>query len=277
MAEPQPSAPPVEVDQMARLQAILDQYEISIAEANDLVLLQDYEIIFIADDSGSMNTCSVPPHERRLGVRMPTRWDELKETILQVIDIACCFDEDGVDVYFLNRPAVKNITSRDDPNLLEALAPKPSGRTPLSDVLCKVIAEHSTSERPVLCVVATDGEPDDGPLVFMSVIALVLREERTKFRFQVLACTDDEESIGWLNAFDAKFDEVDVTDDYYSERKEVLAAGKCKQFKRSDWVIKALLGPISTKFDQWDEPATPPVKPAQQQRAAPPQQQQQQQ
>lgn len=52
---------------------------------------------------------------------------------------------------------------------------------------------------------------------------------------------------------DKNFAEVDCVDDYYSEKAEVLAAKKTVRFTRGDWLIKALLGPISNKFDGWDE------------------------
>jgi len=75
-----------------------------------------------------------------------------------------------------------------------------------------------------------------------------------------MACTDDEASVGWLNDLDERFTEVDVTDDYYSEREEVLRARKVAKFTRGDWLIKALLGPVSAKFDAWDEGGGPPGK-----------------
>merc|ERR1719336_3283165 len=45
---------------MDKLNGILDRFEISIAEANDLVVLQDYEIVIICDDSGSMSGAAQP-------------------------------------------------------------------------------------------------------------------------------------------------------------------------------------------------------------------------
>ena len=239
---------------MQRLENVLSEFEITIASASDLVLLEDYEIVFVADDSGSMSISSIPVSERKLGQPNPSRWDELKNTMYQIIDLACCFDEDGVDVYFLNRPHVKGIHSRDDPQLMAALQPKPQGTTPLTETLLEVMQDYNDKERPVLVIIATDGEPNGGPGPFVSVITKAITTLPTPFKFQIMACTDDDDQIGWLNTFDDLLDEVDVTDDYISERREVLAAGRCTQFKRSDWVIKALLGPISRKFDAWDEP-----------------------
>ena len=239
------------------LQAILQKYEITIADANDLVLLQDYEIVFIADDSGSMQLCSVPPNERRLGAQMPSRWDELCETIRVVSELACCFDADGIDIHFLNRPSVRNITSVRDPRLVQALAAPPAGTTPLTEKVQTVLREHAQTEKPVLMMIATDGEPNSGPQKFKNVIRNAINKtDGCTFKFQILACTEDDDQVAWLNEFDDATEGLDVTDDYYSERKEVLAAGRVSTFKRSDWVIKALLGPISSKYDKLDQRPT---------------------
>merc|ERR1719359_499355 len=99
-AEPKPEDPNAK---MRRLAEILERFEISIAEANDLVVLEDYEIVLICDDSGSMTMASLPPAQRKLGVPTPSRWDELKETVSLIIDLGNCFDDSGLDLYFLNR------------------------------------------------------------------------------------------------------------------------------------------------------------------------------
>ncbi|CAJ1365508.1 unnamed protein product, partial [Effrenium voratum] len=88
---------------MGRLQQILQRFEVSIAEANDLTALEDYEIVLILDDSGSMNTAAKPPSQRTLFEAGETRWDELKQTVLLLVELACCFDRTGVDMFFLNR------------------------------------------------------------------------------------------------------------------------------------------------------------------------------
>eukprot|EP01061_Rhynchopus_euleeides_P047862 TRINITY_DN988_c0_g1_i2.p1 TRINITY_DN988_c0_g1~~TRINITY_DN988_c0_g1_i2.p1 ORF type:complete len:307 (+),score=129.12 TRINITY_DN988_c0_g1_i2:38-922(+) len=251
---------------MQKLGEVLSRHNITIADANDLVLLQGYEIVIIADDSGSMSLSSVPQNQRRLGQREPSRWEELGGTLQMVVELATCFDKDGLDIFFLNRPSLHGIKSRDDPSLVAALAQPPAGGTPLTETLQNVVARFSgSSEKPVLLLIATDGEPNGGPNRFMSTIRDVIHKKttRTTFKFQILACTDDESQIGWLNVFDAEFDAVDVTDDYHSEKQEVMRTGKCPTFNRGDWIIKALLGPISTKFDAWDEPNARPQQPPQ--------------
>merc|ERR1712048_971560 len=72
-------------------------------------------------------------------------------------------------------------------------------------------------------------------------------------RYQLLACSDQDRDIAWMNDLDDEFGEVDCTDDYESEKKEVLGVGLTDKFEKSDWLMKALLGPVSKKFDAWDE------------------------
>merc|ERR1719229_1917542 len=74
-----------------------------------------------------------------------------------------------------------------------------------------------------------------------------------KIRVQIMVCTAEDDEIEWLNGLDRELKEVDVTDDYIAERREVLRAGLAPKFTRGDWCMKAMLGPISHKFDKWDE------------------------
>eukprot|EP00435_Cladocopium_sp_Y103_P028053 s1200_g7.t1 len=73
-----PPHSPMSAERHARLQQILNRFEVSIAEANDLAVLEDYEIVLILDDSGSMNASSKPPEQRSLMQASTTRWEELR-------------------------------------------------------------------------------------------------------------------------------------------------------------------------------------------------------
>lgn len=106
----------------------------------------------------------------------------------------------------------------------------------------------------MLLFIMTDGEPNGGTGPFCKEIERIIgKGAGGKVKVQIMACTDDDEAVGWMNDLDGKFTEVDVTDDYYSERAEVSKAGRVQKFTRGDWVIKAMLGPVSAKFDAWDE------------------------
>ena len=258
----EPSAPPLQdmpqepsaaaagvsaadAERISRLTDVLNKHEITIADADDLGSLEGYEVVVIADDSGSMG---LHTSERR------SRWAELGETVTTILEVATCV-VDSADVFFLNRAAVFDVRSGDDARLREAFNNDPSGSTPLLETLRGVVERKMDCERPVLCLVATDGEPNGGPENFARYVRKVIAKQdtRTTFKFQFLACTDDDDSVAWLDKLDKEFKEVDCTDDYHSEKKQILATGKVQHFRRSDWVMKALLGPICAKFDAMDE------------------------
>jgi hypothetical protein len=225
---------------------LLNRFHISICEAEDLLALTDYDIVLVVDDSSSMRR----PSTSQQGVGSQTRWEELKETLQVMIEVACCLDADGVDVHFLNMDTLRNVTSVKDPSLQAAFARGPQGGTPLTETVLRVAGELS-GNRPVIMVILTDGEPNGGPLRFKQAVQWAIVEKNV--RFQIMACTDNEREIAWLNQFDHDFDKVDVTDDYSSERQEVLGTGRCQTFSRGDWIMKALLGPVDSRFDWADE------------------------
>jgi hypothetical protein len=69
-----------------------------------------------------------------------------------------------------------------------------------------------------------------------------------------VACTDDDEAVSYLNKWDRELDNLDVVDDYRSERKEVKAAqGSSFPFSFGDYVVKSLIGSIDPTLDNLDE------------------------
>jgi len=229
---------------------LLHRLDISICDAQDLLMLSEYDIVLVVDDSGSMRRPNVPRSMQRPGVQYQSRWEELRETLTLLIEVAACLDADGLDIHFLNMGSVHNVRSAKEPALEAILARGPGGGTPLTETVSRVVADPP-GEKPVLMVILTDGEPNGGPRRFKEVVQRAISQRN--IRFQIMACTGEEKELAWLNDFDDEFDEVDVTDDYASEREEVLRAGHVRAFSRADWVMKALLGPIDPRFDGMDE------------------------
>jgi hypothetical protein len=122
--------------------------------AERLLILQDFEIVIVCDDSGSMKT-PVDGTQR-------TRWDELCSIVKIIIEIGVVLDSNGVDMYFLNRGSFCNV--KDSRVVEQAFGPHPTGYTPLVPVL-KTIFESSLADRgrdkKLLVFVATDGIPTD--------------------------------------------------------------------------------------------------------------------
>lgn len=231
-----------------QLQELLDMYEITLAQTEDLMVLARYDIVFLVDDSSSMNHVEVTA-----GVKQ-SRWKELRDTVSALIEFAAYFDDDGTDIYFLNRPGVEGVTDPSDERLTRAFASNPSGSTPLTRRFEEVVKAH-TSKKPLLVMIATDGEPNDGTRPFVQMARKLLTMRKKEVRLGIMACTQNDDAVAWLNDLDDDpkvGDKIDVCDDYEAEKREVLATGRVSQFLVSDYYVKALLGPLLAKYDNLD-------------------------
>jgi hypothetical protein len=192
--------------------------------------------------------------------RLPTRWDELKQVVSIVVDLAATLDPDGVDIYFLNRPPLLHVI--DSSQLNETFSRSPQGPTPISRVLSYVLdlRRSQVHDRKLLILIATDGVPTDANgQDDLAGLEKVLRYERypsiERIFVTFIACTNDLQTVAYLNNFfDKKIPYIDVLDDYRSERAEVLAVqGKNFPFSYGDYVAKLLMGSVDQWFDKLDE------------------------
>ncbi|CAF4224370.1 unnamed protein product [Rotaria sp. Silwood2] len=233
-----------------RLQAIAAQYEINNTLAQRLNILQQFEIVVLCDDSGSMNT-PVDGTTR-------TRWDELRSIVQIVIEIATVFNSNGVDLHFLNRSSIPNVT--DSRQVVESFSQRPDGVTPLTQALRRIFqaaASKPRSDKRLLVFVATDGEPTDsnGNVEIQGLENLMRNERQANTTYVTfLSCTDDESSVAYLSQWDRTMMNVDVVDDYKTEREQVRRTrGYNYPFSFGDYVAKALLGAVDRQMDLLDE------------------------
>ncbi len=80
-------------------QSVLERYDITGIFAQKLNLLKGFKLVLILDDSTSM---------REVLNKGQTKWDELKESVRIVLDIANGFKVE-CDVLFLNRMGLRNV------------------------------------------------------------------------------------------------------------------------------------------------------------------------
>jgi hypothetical protein len=150
---------------------IINKHEINLEYSQRLQLLQGYKIVFVFDDSGSMNTpLTESPLNNQDTLLKATRWDELRYFAKISVEIATLFDPEGCDLYFLNRKPspVHNVSH--ESQVIPLFKNKPKGFTPLPRVLEQVLADINryVNEKKLLIIIATDGEPtdDNGKLFF---------------------------------------------------------------------------------------------------------------
>jgi hypothetical protein len=246
---------------LEKFKNLVRQYNINYDFAFRLRALEGFEIVLIVDDSTSMRTPVIDRELENLSPfdQLPTRWDELKQLVSIVVDLAATLDSDGLDVFFLNRQPLLNVTNSSQ--LHETFSRLPSGPTPITRVLRYVLdlKRPHVHDRKLLILIATDGLPtDDNGQDDLVGLEKVLRFERHPSMDRIfvtfIACTNDLQSVGYLNHFDKKIPFVDVLDDYYSERAEVIAVqGKRFPFSYGDYVVKLLMGSVDQWFDKLDE------------------------
>lgn len=217
------------------------------------MILHDYEIVVIADDSSSMTSLAVPPRLIQPGRQQPTRWHELQDTLGLIVKLGNCFDASGIDIYFLNRPKLLNVKSTHDPRLVKAFKAQPGGTTPLTETV-RTLAKEISSKKPILLFILADGEPNGGADAFCQELDNLVnkRSTRTTFKVQIMACTGDDEAVGYLDELDKRLSALDCSD-YYTEKEQVLQSGRTQNFTLADWSLKATLAPVSQAVDQWEE------------------------
>lgn len=235
----------------AALAKIAKEYKIPPEQAERLRKLQDFEIVIVCDDSGSMTT--------KVDGTDKTRWNELCEIVKIIVDIGVVFDSNGVDIHFLNRDSFHNV--KDPETIDEAFETIPSGYTPLVPVLSEIFGSqlaHHGRDKKLLVFVATDGEPTDtDDNLNVNELGRLMQETRQPATTYVsfLLCTDNPHSVEYLREWDRTMENVDVTDDFITEREKIRqCCGDNYHFSHGDYVIKALIGAIDPEIDKTDEP-----------------------
>lgn len=236
-----------------KLKDFFRMYEISPLFQEDIHAIKKYDIVIICDDSGSMVEPSTYLSLKTNKMVTKTRWDELQETVENIVELCILLDDDGIDIWFLNRDfPIKNVTSKD--TVMQLFNKKPCGRTPLTRVTERVMMEPSN--KPKLILIITDGEPnnDDGYPDCDNFLRLLKKRNVDQNRISILACTSSDSQMDWLERVDKEAKHVDVVDDYLTEREQILKIqGQNFSYSHGDHILKMLLGPIFQKYDDLDE------------------------
>lgn len=228
---------------------IMRKFDINGIFARHLNKLQGFKIVLICDDSTSM---------KETLLKGQTKWDELRTNVAIVIEVASAFNC-ACDVLFLNRMGLRNVKNVRELN--EQFSRPPEGCTPLTKSFNIAIENNRAELREckLLIIVFTDGCPTSDQLSDKEAItefknALKYRTPIERIFVTIVACTDDEYSLKYLNNWDNKIKYLDVVDDYESEKKEIYAAKRIDTaFTYGNYVAKILLGSFVKEIDQLDE------------------------
>lgn len=154
-----------------------------------LEMLREYDTVFLVDDSSSM---------------VGERWEQAQTALRGVVRQAIRYDDEGVDIYFLNSKRVgKGLrTSEDIEELFAGLEPR--GATPtglkmeaiLRDYMSRLEASSDDSVKPMNLIVVTDGGKFlFEPLRKLTDTAFAKPIVQRRYDSTLPAPTDDPESV----------------------------------------------------------------------------------
>jgi hypothetical protein len=135
------------------------------------------------------------------------------------------------------------------------------GNTPLTTSFETALRNNQgeLTERKLLIIIFTDGCPTAHNLSQNEAIkqfqsALRNRQPIERIYCTIVACTDDDNALKYLNNWDATIPNLDIVDDFESEKKEIYKAGRLKAaFTFGDYIAKILLGSFVKEIDALDE------------------------
>lgn len=164
--------------------------------------LKKYDFIVLVDKSGSMSTNDCPGGK--------SRWDYAQENVLAIARECQKYDDNGITVgVFANKLKLyENVT--DGTGMLEKIFSEnqPGGSTDTAGALDHIIKEYldtkgSPDSKPIICVVITDGTPDDeAALVSVIVKATKKIDTREEIGLEFVQIGKDTHAHAFLERLD---------------------------------------------------------------------------
>ncbi|KEF55824.1 uncharacterized protein A1O9_08575 [Exophiala aquamarina CBS 119918] len=255
-------------------------WRISTEIASDIVKLALYDVILYIDDSGSMQF-------EENGERI----DDLKLILSRVAYATSLFDEDGIQVRFMNSTDQGNgIRSEQQVNEMigrtRFCGLTPMGRELQNKILGPLVlqnARNGSLRKPILVITITDGQPTGESSSDLAKIIKNASDELSRnprygkgaLAFQFAQVGNDLKAREFLSKLDEEptiGDIIDCTSNYEVEADEMSRANPPVQLSPELWLIKLLLGSIDSSYDSKDEKSNAPRPPPQGGYGGPPQQ-----
>jgi len=242
------------------LQRVATEWRMPLEIGMDLAKLALFDVILYCDDSGSMAF-----------EEGGSRIDDLKLIVSRVAFAASLFDDDGIQVRFMNSRVEGNglKTEQDAMNLINQV--RFSGLTPLGTNLNNKILEPlvlgparaNRLQKPVLVIAITDGIPGGEARETLTNVIInscnVLRSTRygaDALSIQLAQVGNDMKARAFLEEIDSHpivGDLVDCTSNYEQEADDMAKARPPVDLTPELWLVKLLLGGIDSSYDSTDE------------------------
>ncbi|KAL8293601.1 hypothetical protein RQP46_000302 [Phenoliferia psychrophenolica] len=256
---PQGSLEPLaqNVARSGAIQKLATEWRMPLEIAMDLCKLALFDIILYCDDSGSMTF-----------EEGGTRIDDLKLIVSRVAMAASLFDQDGIQVRFMNSKIEGNNINSEAAALALINQVKFSGLTPLGTSLQQKIlaplvlgpAQQGRLQKPVLIIAITDGVPggEDRYAIVKAITNASRVLQQTRYgsdavSFQLAQVGNDQKARAFLEEID-KHPEigglVDTTSNYENEADDMLKGNPPVDLTPELWLVKLLMGGIDSSYDQ---------------------------
>ncbi|WVQ81562.1 hypothetical protein IAT38_003686 [Cryptococcus sp. DSM 104549] len=258
--------PPGSIEQIAQrvaqsgaLARIAQEWKLPMELATELVKLSLFDVILYIDDSGSM------AYEGG-GERI----QDLKLILSRVAYATSLFDQDGIQVRFMNSTVEGNgIRTEQQASQLVSQV-QFAGLTPLGTSMWQKVlmplvlgpAQQNRLQKPVVIISITDGVPAGEPKEEIFNVILRANQQLSQSRYgadavsyQFAQVGDDMKAMKFLEELDNHpvcGPLVDCTSNFEAEQAEMLRKTGMS-LDPMMWIVKLLMGPISTAHDTKDE------------------------
>ncbi|GAA5903059.1 uncharacterized protein JCM6883_002678 [Sporobolomyces salmoneus] len=242
------------------LQQVATEWRMPLEIGMDLAKLALFDVILYCDDSGSMAF-----------EEGGSRIDDLKLIVSRVAFAASLFDDDGIEVRFMNSRIEGNglKTEQQASNLVSQV--RFSGLTPLGTNLNNKVLEPLVLgpararrlQKPVLIIAITDGIPGGEARDTLTNVIVnannVLRQTHygsDAVSYQLAQVGNDQKARAFLEEIDSHpivGDLVDCTSNFENESEDMARAVPPVDLTPELWLVKMLLGGIDSSYDKTDE------------------------
>ncbi|OSD04552.1 hypothetical protein PYCCODRAFT_1354384, partial [Trametes coccinea BRFM310] len=212
-----------------------------------LTTLQKYNTVIIVDDSGSMRGAL---------------WEEARDALATLADVAAKYDSDGIDLVFLNSNK-RGLNLKDSAQVQRIFnSVAPHGATPIGEKLEELLLFYLKSLdaaneaggltavkaiKPVNYIVITDGAPTDDPASVIAAAAKRLDDGRyplSQVGIQFVQIGNNRSATEYLRTLD------DELQNEYKVRDIVDTTPYLGGRLSADTIIKILLGGINRRVDR---------------------------
>ena len=233
---------PPRLSRKDKLTFLIEKYKINEIFSEKLDYLTEYETVILCDDSGSMNT-KIKNKNKNKDKNFETRWDELKYIINLLISLLTLYNNNGINIHFLNRGIIENVRYEEEAKYF--FFDLPFGETPLTSKLSEIFYNYKDSNKKILIIITTDGAPTYKNKLDLANFKKILQNmDYNKFIVTFLACSDNSQDILYLKDLN-NIRGINVLNNYKLEKKEIKKIqGNSFDYSLEDHITRLILQPI---------------------------------